>query len=428
MYSQPIYKNSTPNHFESKDNYKSCTSKYAIVTCAVGGVAGAVIAALGGIALFGSIGSYGFIASITVGGVLVSSAVSGIVWMAIANCKKHNQAILSKENNATHLAKKDDSIDVNTISLNAFESADIEEVQSYLGKRRELWLACKAGQKPYKLLDIHTVLLREIADDKGFLWRATLNGHTVNLYGTVHNKMLSPEDTFPYTFDYKGKIDDEYDKAYDAWLKKIYEKAQQILPPAVFEAFNASHDNLYFETNNDDRVAFQKARKAKTGKDFPVMTHKVASNKKVASVRLFHHGSEWLLETAAKYENIWGRSLEDEDWLARVLPALERAFQKEPEYAKIKDEISLQIYDAWHANNWEQLQEIFKCQPKSVQDATNGDGNKRNLNFAKKIRKLLKKPQTSTPFIAIGAMHFTGSDGILELLKKEGVSLEFINL
>lgn len=56
----------------------------AFIAC---GVAGAIIIILGGINLFGATGSAGFIASITVGGALLSIAVGGLIWVVVCNCK-----------------------------------------------------------------------------------------------------------------------------------------------------------------------------------------------------------------------------------------------------------------------------------------------------------------------------------------------------
>lgn len=56
-----------------------------------------MIVALGGMNLFGAVGSMGFSASMATGGVLVCGALSGLIWVAIVNCKRQNRIIPTKD-------------------------------------------------------------------------------------------------------------------------------------------------------------------------------------------------------------------------------------------------------------------------------------------------------------------------------------------
>jgi hypothetical protein len=80
------------DHLYSIDTHSlSGKSKCALVAFVVGGVAGAVIIALGGLNVFGPIASVGFIASITGGVALTCTALGGMVWIAVLYCKNHKQ-------------------------------------------------------------------------------------------------------------------------------------------------------------------------------------------------------------------------------------------------------------------------------------------------------------------------------------------------
>jgi hypothetical protein len=67
-------------------------SKCAIVAFVVGGVAGVVIVILGAINLFGPVGSIGFLVSIAGGGAVAVIAAGGVMWIAISNCKRSQEA------------------------------------------------------------------------------------------------------------------------------------------------------------------------------------------------------------------------------------------------------------------------------------------------------------------------------------------------
>jgi hypothetical protein len=69
-------------------------SKCAIAAFVVGGVAGVVIVILGTTNLFGPVGSIGFIASIAGGGTVAVIATGGVIWIAISNCKRSNDATI----------------------------------------------------------------------------------------------------------------------------------------------------------------------------------------------------------------------------------------------------------------------------------------------------------------------------------------------
>lgn len=74
-------------------------SKCAVAAFVVGGVAGVVIVILGATNLFGSVGSVGFIASIAGGGAAVVIAAGGVIWIAISNSKRSNNAMTHTLNN-----------------------------------------------------------------------------------------------------------------------------------------------------------------------------------------------------------------------------------------------------------------------------------------------------------------------------------------
>jgi hypothetical protein len=104
-------------------------SKYAIAALVVSGVACVVIVALGGLTLFGPIGSTGFIASIAVGGTFVGIAISGIAWIAVVNCKNRKQAIprpINYNNQREHFLKATQELMEKKATTASFELPDCQ--------------------------------------------------------------------------------------------------------------------------------------------------------------------------------------------------------------------------------------------------------------------------------------------------------------
>lgn len=89
----PLVVPNTDNRTHNVDSKETlnCQAKWVIAASIVSGVAGAVILILGGINLFGAVGSAGFIASMAGGGTLVCLAIGGTTWIVVTACKAQKQ-------------------------------------------------------------------------------------------------------------------------------------------------------------------------------------------------------------------------------------------------------------------------------------------------------------------------------------------------
>jgi uncharacterized protein YbaP (TraB family) len=78
------------------------------------------------------------------------------------------------------------------------------------------------------------------------------------------------------------------------------------------------------------------------------------------------------------------------------------------------------LSDAYYNNDIEKLNELVSSEMKDNSDMESKFLIKRNYNMAARIAELIK---TQSLFIAIGAAHLPGEEGVINLLRKEGYSL-----
>ena len=263
--------------------------------------------------------------------------------------------------------------------------------------------------------------------DNSVFWKISGNGleKPSFLFGTIH---LIPEKDYVFTKTMQAKFDASkilvLEADIDMSLKEQIEIAKKLILPGgkKLNEFMSEKQFADFKSNLLDTLGIKKSKFKKILRIKPVFSMALVLSE--------------LLENPISYEQKFIKEAKKRKMEIRGLETLE--FQMSLiDSISIKDQIKMLVEDDSNSNPVEEYNKILKAYKrqdlKRLYDFVKEDEEsermeedfliKRNIKWIEGINNTIKK---QAAFIAVGAGHLYGEEGLVFLLRKEGYTLKAI--
>jgi uncharacterized protein YbaP (TraB family) len=275
---------------------------------------------------------------------------------------------------------------------------------------------------------IVTIFLLSLQSLNGqLLWKISGNNLTEDsyLYGTIH---AVPEDKFTVSSTLKETFESSKALALEIDLNMTFEQqiamAKEILLPAgkTLKDYMSNEEYKKFETYCLDTLSIKKSKYKKYVKMKPFFVSSILLQEQIGKSK----GYDQYFNDEAKKRSIPSSGLETVQYqlsTVNTIPLEEQAAMLTSSLGTELTEYN-NMLDLYLANDLSGLSKLMEASDMSSEAFMNNFLTQRNKNWIPEIEKLIKNQRT---FIAVGAAHLSGENGVVELLKQIGYIVEPVN-
>jgi len=275
---------------------------------------------------------------------------------------------------------------------------------------------------------IVTIFLLSLQSLNGqLLWKISGNNLTEDsyLYGTIH---AVPEDKFTVSSTLKETFESSKALALEIDLNMTFEQqiamAKEILLPdgKTLKDYMSNEEYKKFETYCLDTLSIKKSKYKKYVKMKPFFVSSILLQEQIGKSK----GYDQYFNDEAKKRSIPSSGLETVQYqlsTVNTIPLEEQAAMLTSSLGTELTEYN-NMLDLYLANDLSGLSKLMEASDMSSEAFMNNFLTQRNKNWIPEIEKLIKNQRT---FIAVGAAHLSGENGVVELLKQIGYIVEPVN-
>jgi uncharacterized protein YbaP (TraB family) len=259
------------------------------------------------------------------------------------------------------------------------------------------------------------------------LWKISGNNLSTEsyLYGTIH---AVPEDKFVVSDALNAAFQASSALALEIDLNLTLEQqvamAKEIILPSgtTLKNYTTTEEFKQFETYCLDTLKLKKSKFKKYLKFKPFFVSSIILQEQLGKTT----GYDQYFNDEAKKRGIPSTGLETMQYQLSTVNTISLDEQADMLVASLGSELSEynKMLDLYLANDLEGLSTIMEASDMSSEAFMNNFLIQRNKNWIPEIEKLVQKQGT---FIAVGAAHLTGENGVVELLKLQGYNVEPVN-
>jgi len=256
------------------------------------------------------------------------------------------------------------------------------------------------------------------------LWKISGNNLTEEsyLYGTIH---AVPEDKFVVSDDISGAFQECSALALEIDLNMTFEQqiamAKELVIPGgkSLKHYLSSDEFQKFENYCLDTLGMSKSKYKKYLKIKPFFVSSIILQEQLGKTK----GYDQYFNDEAKKRGIPSSGLETVQYQLSTVNTIPIEEQADMLVASLGTEISEynKMLDLYLANDLDGLTALMEDSEMTSDAFNNNFLVQRNKNWIPEIEKLVKLQKT---FIAVGAAHLTGENGVVELLQNAGYTVE----
>lgn len=259
------------------------------------------------------------------------------------------------------------------------------------------------------------------------LWKISGNNLSEEsyLYGTIH---AVPEDKFVVSDDISNAFQSSSALALEIDLNMTIDQqiamAKEIIIPGgkTLKNYLNQEELQKFENYCLDTLAMKKSKYKKYLMVKPFFVSSIILQEQLGKTK----GYDQYFNDEAKKRGIPSSGLETIQYQLSTVNTISLEEQAEMLVSSLGSEMTEynKMLDLYLANDLEGLNAIMETSEMSSETFTNNFLIQRNKNWIPEIEKLVQKQKT---FIAVGAAHLTGENGVVKLLQNAGYTVEALN-
>ena len=259
------------------------------------------------------------------------------------------------------------------------------------------------------------------------LWKISGNNLTEEsyLYGTIH---AVPEDKFVVSDVLNEAFQSSSALALEIDLNMTLEQqvamAKELVIPGgkSLKNYLTQEEFQKFETYCMDTLAMKKSKFKKCLRIKPFFVSSIILQEQLGKSK----GFDQYFNDEAKKRGIPSSGLETIQYQLSTVNTISMEEQADMLVSSLGSEMTeyYKMLDLYMANDLNGLSAIMEESDMSSEAFTNNFLIQRNKNWIPEIEKLVQKQRT---FIAVGAAHLTGENGVVELLQNAGYTVEPYN-
>ncbi len=279
-----------------------------------------------------------------------------------------------------------------------------------------------------KSITIFSILIFSVnALQAQLLWKISGNNLSEEsyLYGTIH---AVPEDKFVVSDDISNAFQSSSALALEIDLNMTIDQqiamAKEIIIPGgkTLKNYLNQEELQKFENYCLDTLAMKKSKYKKYLMVKPFFVSSIILQEQLGKTK----GYDQYFNDEAKKRGIPSSGLETIQYQLSTVNTISLEEQAEMLVSSLGSEMTEynKMLDLYLANDLEGLNAIMETSEMSSETFTNNFLIQRNKNWIPEIEKLVQKQKT---FIAVGAAHLTGENGVVKLLQNAGYTVEALN-
>ncbi len=259
------------------------------------------------------------------------------------------------------------------------------------------------------------------------LWKISGNNLSEEsyLYGTIH---AVPEDKFVVSDDISNAFQSSSALALEIDLNMTIDQqiamTKEIIIPGgkTLKNYLNQEELQKFENYCLDTLAMKKSKYKKYLMVKPFFVSSIILQEQLGKTK----GYDQYFNDEAKKRGIPSSGLETIQYQLSTVNTISLEEQAEMLVSSLGSEMTEynKMLDLYLANDLEGLNAIMETSEMSSETFTNNFLIQRNKNWIPEIEKLVQKQKT---FIAVGAAHLTGENGVVKLLQNAGYTVEALN-